>query len=91
VGLRDRGFLRTGYKADINIIDLAGLRLYAPHVVNDLPAGRPRLDQSADGYIATFVAGQCIARNGTPTGTFPGRLVRGRQSVPGESAVALAS
>ena len=91
VGLRDRGLLRTGYKADINIIDLAGLRLYAPHVVNDLPAGRPRLDQSADGYVATFVAGQCIARNGTPTGVFPGRLVRGRQPVPGESAVALAS
>jgi N-acyl-D-amino-acid deacylase len=86
VGLFDRGLLRPGYKADINVIDLASLRLQAPRVTHDLPAGGTRLDQGADGYVATFVAGKCIARNGTPTGTFPGRLVRGRQAVPTESA-----
>jgi N-acyl-D-amino-acid deacylase len=82
VGLCDRGLLRTGYKADINVIDLAKLHLHVPHVVHDLPAGSGRLNQRADGYVATFVAGQCIARDGTPTGALPGHLVRGRQSAP---------
>jgi N-acyl-D-aspartate/D-glutamate deacylase len=86
MGLSDRGLLRPGYKADINVIDLAALRLNAPYVVNDLPAGGKRLDQGADGYVATFVSGKCIARNGTPTGNFPGRLVRGRQPAPAQSA-----
>ena len=90
VGLRDRGILRQGYKADINVIDLAALRLHTPRVVQDMPAGGRRLDQGADGFVATFVAGKCIARNGTPTGNFPGRLVRGRQAMPAESAGALA-
>jgi len=90
VGLRDRGLLRPGYKADINVIDLAALRLHTPRVVQDLPAGGKRLDQGADGFVATFVAGKCIARNGVPTGNFPGRLVRGRRAVPTESAGALA-
>jgi N-acyl-D-amino-acid deacylase len=82
VGLNDRGFLQCGYKADINLINLAGLRIHTPHVVHDLPAGGARLDQAADGYVATFVAGQCIAKNDSPTGNYPGRLVRGKQVVP---------
>jgi N-acyl-D-aspartate/D-glutamate deacylase len=86
VGLCDRGLLRPGYKADINLIDLAALRLHTPRVVHDLPAGGMRLDQDADGYVATFVAGRCIARNGSPTGISPGRLVRGRQVAPAASA-----
>jgi len=86
MGLGDRGLLRPGYKADINVIDLAALRLKTPHVVNDLPAGGKRLDQGADGYVATFVSGKCIARNGTPTGSLPGRLVRGRQPAPAQAA-----
>jgi N-acyl-D-amino-acid deacylase len=89
MGLSDRGLLRPGYKADINVIDLAALRLNAPYVVNDLPAGGKRLDQGADGYVATFVSGKCIARNGTPTGNFPGRLVRGRQPAPAQSAATI--
>jgi N-acyl-D-amino-acid deacylase len=82
VGLRDRGLLRPGYKADINLIDLAALRLHAPVVVYDLPAGGKRLDQGAEGYAATIVSGECIAQNGVPTGNLPGRLVRGRQLAP---------
>jgi N-acyl-D-amino-acid deacylase len=90
VSLSDRGLLRPGYKAHINVIDLVGLRLHAPHVAHDLPGGGARLDQSADGYVATFVAGKCISRNGTPTGTYPGRLVRGPQAVPTQPMGAMA-
>ena len=78
LGLKDRGRLAVGMKADINIIDLDRLELHAPHVVRDLPAGGSRLNQLADGYVATYVAGECIARNGIATDARPGRLVRAR-------------
>ncbi|MEO1552562.1 MAG: amidohydrolase family protein [Pseudomonadota bacterium] len=80
VGLKDRGVLKPGYRADINIIDFDGLILHTPHIVHDLPAGGRRLMQVADGYEATLVAGQVIQRNGQPTGAKPGRLVRGAQA-----------
>jgi N-acyl-D-aspartate/D-glutamate deacylase len=76
-GLHDRGTLKAGMKADINIIDYDRLRLYAPEMVFDLPAGGRRLVQRADGYVATLVAGQPIYENQVPTGALPGRLVRG--------------
>jgi N-acyl-D-amino-acid deacylase len=76
VGFADRGFLRPGYKADLNIIDYDHLRLCKPKVVFDLPAGGRRLDQDAEGYRMTMVSGVVIARDGMPTGELPGRLVR---------------
>ena len=81
VGLKDRGLLKRGYRADINVIDHDGLRLHTPHIVHDLPAGGRRLMQHADGYEATIVAGQIIQRHGEATGAKPGRLVRGAQSL----------
>ena len=76
-GLNDRGLLRTGYKADINLIDYPGLAFEAPYMAYDLPAGGKRLLQKARGYIATLVAGQPIFEQGQPTGALPGQLVRG--------------
>jgi N-acyl-D-aspartate/D-glutamate deacylase len=76
VGFTDRGLLRPGYKADLNIIDYEQLRLRKPRVVFDLPAGGRRLDQDAQGYRMTMVSGSVIARDGTPTGALPGKLVR---------------
>jgi N-acyl-D-aspartate/D-glutamate deacylase len=81
-GLADRGRLAVGYKADVNIVDHGALRLHKPIVSYDLPAGGRRLDQSADGYVATIVSGEIIAENGVPTEARPGRLVRGRQAAP---------
>ncbi len=81
-GLADRGRIAVGYKADLNVIDHAGLTLHRPTVTYDLPAGGRRLDQTADGYVATIVSGQPIAENGAPTDARPGRLVRGRQPAP---------
>jgi N-acyl-D-aspartate/D-glutamate deacylase len=76
VGMRDRGTVEVGAKADLNVIDLARLRLRPPHMVADLPAGGRRLMQRADGYRATLVSGQVVARDGELTGARPGRLVR---------------
>ena len=81
VGLKDRGLLQPGYRADLNVIDFDGLTLHTPHIVYDLPAGGRRLMQMADGYEATLVAGQVIQRHGQATGAKPGRLVRGAQSL----------
>ena len=38
-GFQDRGRLAPGLRADVNVIDHAGLRIHPPHLVNDLPAG----------------------------------------------------
>jgi N-acyl-D-aspartate/D-glutamate deacylase len=78
----DRGQLRPGYRADINVIDYGRLTLRAPEVAYDLPAGGRRLIQRADGYTASIVAGEITYRNGQPTGKLPGRLVRGAQPSP---------
>jgi N-acyl-D-amino-acid deacylase len=81
-GLGDRGRIAVGYKADLNVIDHAALRLHKPVISYDLPAGGRRLDQTADGYVATVVSGEVIAENGVPTQARPGKLVRGRQPAP---------
>ncbi|ASW92229.1 amidohydrolase family protein [Mycobacterium marseillense] len=81
-GLSDRGRIAVGYKADLNVIDHAGLRLHKPIINYDLPAGGRRLDQTADGYVATIVSGEIIAEHGVPTTARPGKLVRGRQPGP---------
>jgi N-acyl-D-aspartate/D-glutamate deacylase len=75
-GLRDRGLVRPGYKADLNVIDLDRLRLHAPHASYDLPTGGRRLSQKADGYEATIVSGVVTYRNGVASGALPGRLQR---------------
>jgi N-acyl-D-aspartate/D-glutamate deacylase len=75
-GLGDRGVLAPGLRADLNLIDLEGLRLHAPEMVFDLPAGGRRLVQQVEGYKATVVAGQVTYVDGEPTGERPGRLVR---------------
>jgi N-acyl-D-amino-acid deacylase len=80
-GLEDRGVVKPGYRADLNIIDLDGLVLHRPEMVYDLPGGARRLLQTADGYDATIVAGEVVMRNGVDTGARPGKLVRGAQSV----------
>jgi N-acyl-D-aspartate/D-glutamate deacylase len=82
VGFYDRGLLATGYKADINIVDLDRLGLKRPEIIVDLPAGGRRLFQRATGYVATIVSGRVIQREGEATGELPGRLVRGAQAGP---------
>jgi N-acyl-D-aspartate/D-glutamate deacylase len=79
-GFADRGTISVGKRADLNLIDLDGLRLHAPEMVHDLPAGGRRLVQGVDGYRATMVAGVVTYEDGEATGALPGRVVR---RVPG--------
>jgi len=82
VGLRDRGVLARGYKADINVIDYDNLHLHPPQVHYDLPMNGRRLVQQIDGYDATIVSGVISRRQGQSTGARSGRLIRGVQSAP---------
>ncbi len=77
IGLNDRGLLRSGMKADLNILDYDALRLRSPEIVYDLPAGGKRLVQRTEGFGATIVSGEVVYRQGEATGALPGRLVRG--------------
>ena len=86
VGLNDRGLVKPGYKADLNVLDLNRLRLYAPHTTYDLPADGRRLAQRADGYTATIVSGRVTYRNGNATGALPGRLQRFARPDPAAAA-----
>jgi N-acyl-D-aspartate/D-glutamate deacylase len=81
-GFDDRGELRPGLRADVNLIDFENLALSPPEMVYDLPAGGRRLVQHARGYAATLVAGEVVREAGEPTGALPGRLVRGPQPAP---------
>ncbi len=81
IGLNDRGVIRPGLKADINIIDLDNLRLEKPTFVNDLPSGASRLMQAVTGYRATIVSGVITREHDKPTGALPGRLLRHRPRV----------
>lgn len=74
--LTDRGVLAVGKRADINVIDFDNLTLREPRLVHDLPAGGTRLLQSAEGYVATIVAGEVTRENDAFTGARPGRLIR---------------
>jgi N-acyl-D-aspartate/D-glutamate deacylase len=76
LGRADRGLLAPGLRADINVMDPARLSVGVPKLVRDLPGGGKRFLQKAEGYIGTWVAGQCVAREGELTAARPGRLVR---------------
>ena len=82
VGLFDRGVIKPGYRADLNVIDFDRIGLEPPYMVYDLPGGARRLTQKAKGYVATIARGQVVYREGEPTGALPGRLVRGHQPAP---------
>jgi len=75
-GFADRGLVREGLVADLNVIDPATVAECLPTVERDLPSGAVRLTQRATGYLATIVGGQVVLENGAHTGALPGSLLR---------------
>jgi N-acyl-D-aspartate/D-glutamate deacylase len=76
-GFADRGLIREGMAADVVVFDPDTVAPQMPQVVNDLPAGARRLVQRSRGFAATVVNGEVVLRDGEPTGTLPGQLLRG--------------
>jgi N-acyl-D-aspartate/D-glutamate deacylase len=80
-GIADRGVLRRGAFADLNLIDFDRLDLLLPEVRHDLPTGAAHLHQGATGYTATIVNGQVLMRDGTHSGKYPGVVLRNSRPV----------
>ncbi|MDG2003675.1 MAG: amidohydrolase family protein [Novosphingobium sp.] len=80
-GLSDRGLLREGMVADINIIDPARIGPSMPVLLADLPTGARRFEQRADGILATIVGGEITIEAGKHSGALPGQLLRQAQPV----------
>ena len=76
-GLGDRGLLRPGARADVNLIDFRALRVHPPEFRTDLPADAGRFVQRASGYDYTLVNGEIFMENGEHTGALAGELLRG--------------
>jgi N-acyl-D-aspartate/D-glutamate deacylase len=74
-GFSDRGMVREGLVADLNVLDPATVGPELPAVAHDLP-GAVRLVQKSAGIAATVVAGRVVMREGEYTGALPGRLLR---------------
>lgn len=74
--LVDRGRVKPGNYADINVIDLEALSLSGPEYVHDFPGGAGRYIQRGAGYDTTLVNGQVFMRNGEHTGALAGVTLR---------------
>ena len=81
-GLLDRGIVRAGLKADLNILDYDKVGFGRPYVTYDLPAGGKRLLQKGEGYDATIVSGRVTYREGEATGDLPGAVIDGQRNGP---------
>ena len=82
VGLRDRGRLSPGQVGDVNVVDLAGLRVGRPEMVHDLPGDARRFVQRAEGWLATVKRGELLMEAGEDTGSRRGELLRGERPSP---------
>ncbi len=72
----DRGLLRQGCIADLNIFDPETIAPQMPTIDHDLPTGACRLKQKSGGIMATIISGKVAFRNGEHTGALGGKLLR---------------
>jgi N-acyl-D-aspartate/D-glutamate deacylase len=75
-GFSDRGLVREGLRADLNVFDPDTVGPAVPRLVDDLPGGGRRLEQRSVGFRATVVNGQVTIADGERTEARPGRLLR---------------
>ena len=75
-GFTDRGLLRQGCIADLNIFDPETIAPELPTMAFDLPTGARRLKQKSAGIRATILGGKVAFKNGEHTGALEGRLLR---------------
>jgi N-acyl-D-amino-acid deacylase len=75
-GIVDRGVLRPGAFADVNVIDFDALALPLPEFVHDFPHGAGRLIQRGYGIETTIVNGQVFMQDGVHQGALAGRVLR---------------
>ncbi len=75
-GIKDRGVLREGAFADINVIDLDNLGVDIPRYEHDFPGGAGRYVQKGTGYDYVIVNGEVFMDHGEHTGALAGVTLR---------------
>jgi len=76
--MTDRGLVREGFRADLNLFEEERIRPSLPTVERDLPGGARRLVQKAEGIKATLVNGAVAFENGEATGAYAGTVLKGK-------------
>ncbi|MDE0693906.1 MAG: amidohydrolase family protein [Gammaproteobacteria bacterium] len=76
LGLKDRGTIEVGKRADVNVFDISRLEERMPEIVHDFPFGAPRFIQRAAGYKATVCNGTVVLRDDELTGERAGQVLR---------------
>ncbi|MBF6571624.1 MAG: amidohydrolase family protein [Candidatus Binataceae bacterium] len=76
-GIRERGRLKTGWKADITLFDYKTVNsAKRAKMQNDLPGGGRRLVMPAEGIEYTVVNGTMLYEHGKHSGALPGEVLR---------------
>ena len=76
LGNTQKGSLSLGKDADLVLFDPETVGVHAPEWVNDLPGGKPRLIERAQGVVHTIVGGEVVVTEGVYQGGLPGRVMR---------------
>ncbi len=75
-GLRDRGRVVEGYRADLVVFDPETIGSDDAILVADLPGGSARLTAGSRGVVRVLVNGVETVADGKATGTTPGTILR---------------
>ena len=76
LGLTDRGTVKGGMRADLNVFDPDTVAERQPELVHDFPGGAPRYIQKSIGYKSTIVNGEVSLEDGEHTGARAGKVLR---------------
>lgn len=76
LGQTKKGRIAVGMDADLVVFDPETIGVQSPEWVNDLPGGKPRLIEKAQGVHHTIVAGMTVFSGGVYQGGLPGRMMR---------------